>query len=519
MRKAAVMAQCERRLVELGCPALPTGRKLRELADHHEDLKQNALEEGLSEADANARADQLLGEPVALAEYLAAALRQSSWWGRHPVIGFCLLPPLAISALFMLGLALDSLIGKIYFTPDQLSALAGAPGLKFYTVVFEGTYYAAITLAAILFCQLARRTVAGLQWALITAAVCALDVLLFYVNVAPHELNIGYSTRPHWLCSLIPLAVTVAFWFRQLWIESNLAPLPVAAGNWRAKKSAVRRAHPPANLRGSRRLTPTTIALSLVIVGILIFASWFRADILKQRARLADLHHRVWPAERATETARIAARQLTIETSHAVPIDLSPRINAALTDSLFAISENNGNHLAQFPAGLHTFGGVPFDVRGKIQLLGRGLLDSGGKFPVQARNIAIAQKCQQIHLLHGVSFINEATLHATIARLVLHYADGSQAEIPINAGQHVLDWWGPIYTTQAPMEDRTTSDPGTELAWTGSNPWIRKTQPEDSLRIYKSTFANPQPDLEISTIDYVSTLTQAAPFLLGLTLE
>lgn len=38
----------------------------------------------------------------ALAERLADALRQSSWWGRHPLIGFCLLPPLEIILLMAL---------------------------------------------------------------------------------------------------------------------------------------------------------------------------------------------------------------------------------------------------------------------------------------------------------------------------------------------------------------------------------------------------------------------------------
>jgi len=50
----------------------------------------------LSEADAEARADAQLGEPAALAEQLALVLRRSSWWGRHPFIGFCLLPVLAL---------------------------------------------------------------------------------------------------------------------------------------------------------------------------------------------------------------------------------------------------------------------------------------------------------------------------------------------------------------------------------------------------------------------------------------
>lgn len=53
----------------------------------------------------------------------------------------------------------------------------------------------------------------------------------------------------------------------------------------------------------------------------------------------------------------------------------------------------------------------------------------------------------------------------------------------------------------------------------GSNAYIKRRQPHLSLRLFKSTFRNPRPDLEIATIDYVSTDTAAAPFLLGLTVE
>jgi len=35
----------------------------------------------------------------------------------------------------------------------------------------------------------------------------------------------------------------------------------------------------------------------------------------------------------------------------------------------------------------------------------------------------------------------------------------------------------------------------------------------------KITFANPRPELEISTVDFISTETITGPFLVGLTVE
>jgi hypothetical protein len=138
------------------------------------------------------------------------------------------------------------------------------------------------------------------------------------------------------------------------------------------------------------------------------------------------------------------------------------------------------------------------------------------KFPTKIKGIQIGQKCSKLCLLHGASSVE--TNGVKIASLVLHYKDGSTADIEIVSGEHVQDWWGPIYTTDA-GDYRNVTAPGTELAWIGGNPSIKKNNPEFSLRLYKSAFENPRPEVEIATIDYVSTITDAAPFLAGLTLE
>jgi len=54
--------------------------------------------------------------------------------------------------------------------------------------------------------------------------------------------------------------------------------------------------------------------------------------------------------------------------------------------------------------------------------------------------------------------------------------------------------------------------PGTERAWTGSNPYVRKVSAGIRALLYKTTFDNPQPEVKISTVDFVSTETIACPF-------
>jgi hypothetical protein len=261
--------------------------------------------------------------------------------------------------------------------------------------------------------------------------------------------------------------------------------------------------------------------LIVVVLGLLIVASAGAKRMqATRRTRDANLKSTVWPKERESVAQELAARQAARDTVNESMIDLGPYINAQLTDTTDGRKAVKDNNLAELPRGVHTYGGVPFDVQGRIQLMGHGMERWQRVFPAKVRDIKIGRKCTKIYLFHGeASAENGALQGVTVAKLVLHYVDGSQQEIQIISGEHLLDWWGPIYTTQANPGLRTVKSPDTELAWIGRNPWLQRNSPDYSLRLYKSAFENPQPAAGITTIDYVSTMTQAAPFMVGLTVE
>ena len=216
MHKPCAVVQLERRLADLGCPARLRQRRIREVADHYEDLKQAALEDGLSEADAEARANELLGEPVALAEQLAVVLRQSSWWGRHRIIGFCLLPPVGIFAASVasLFLVLGSL--RVFFSAGEWAVLADqGPGFGLLVKGVQVANYAATAATTLLFCWLAQRSISGPRWAILACGVASLQSFFSYCRIAPHAVSIGYSLSPDWICALIPLLIAAAIWARQ----------------------------------------------------------------------------------------------------------------------------------------------------------------------------------------------------------------------------------------------------------------------------------------------------------------
>lgn len=194
-------------------------------------------------------------------------------------------------------------------------------------------------------------------------------------------------------------------------------------------------------------------------------------------------------------------------------IDLSKRFTAYLTNSLNSPAFVQENNLASLPSGRQVFSGVAFEVGGLLQLSGRKILEWDRKeFPEAINGVKVEKRCQRIHLLHGAGGVYDRD-GVTIAKLVLHYADKSQRELEIQNGVHVRDWWGD--------PKQTITGTNSVLAWTGTNPALKKYGGENpgSLRVYKTTFENPQPGTEITTVDYVSTMQNSSPFLIALTLE
>jgi len=234
---------------------------------------------------------------------------------------------------------------------------------------------------------------------------------------------------------------------------------------------------------------------------------------------LDDLRAKVWPKERKLAEAKIAARQHATGIFNTTTIDLTRYVNAKLTDSPASPAGNYDNNLAELPSGVNVYGGIPFDVEGVIQLNGKSLISYFHKnFPAEVDGIAIHQRFKKIHLLHAGDWVDTAEFGTTVARLVLHYGNGSQGQIDIVAGKDIFEFWSPLFTTGADPKYARMS-PATERAWTGSNRFLEALWPDESLTLYKSTFTNPQPDLMVSTVDYVSTMTATAPFMVGMSVE
>ena len=526
MRNSPVLTELEGRLQGTGCPVRRVREQVQELADHHEDLRLAALAEGLDERTAAARADAQLGAPEALAEHLAAAWRQASWCGRHPWVSFCLLPPLAFLTLWwllsagltVLGFGLLLLRYGRSFTPaDLLAAFARDPDsfAEFYTVV-KGLNYLALALSVVGFCQVARRSGAGFRWAWAVCLICSAQGLFVQNALVAHRFTFGYGWPPNWICAIMPILLGCAWTTGQAWYQRRRYP----ASRLTKTGSAVRYTYPARLWPAPRWLTPTSLATLAALAGLIVYLGWSATENASREVRLRELHSRVWPAERAAVIDHLRAGQQG-NTLFETTVDLQPFVNAPLLESLPPEVRVAGNTLAGLPAGRHIFAGVPFLITGRVQLFGGCLADCHQAFPTRVRHIPVARRCRNLHLLQGVALPCESTgaSGAVIGRVIVHYADETETSLPLVMGEHLLNVWGPIFTTGVRAERRFTTAPGTELAWVGTNPAIQLAQPENSLRLYRTTLNNPRPGNLITSVDYVSAVTEAAPFLVGLTAE
>jgi len=208
--------QLQHRLVQIGCPMGQVRRLVREVADHREDLKQSALLEGLSEADAEASVNAKFGDPLCLAEQQMAMLRRLSWWGRHFLIGFCLLPLLVVPLLWVLLLFLDmSLEFALGYGWDEkkLHVAADNPAAFNHLVIaVHCADFVAIALVTLLFCWLARRSAVSFKWMMLSCGICSLYALFIWVQIRPHNFEVGVSWHPQWIRAAIPLLIASAIY-------------------------------------------------------------------------------------------------------------------------------------------------------------------------------------------------------------------------------------------------------------------------------------------------------------------
>jgi hypothetical protein len=160
--------------------------------------------------------------------------------------------------------------------------------------------------------------------------------------------------------------------------------------------------------------------------------------------------------------------------------------------------------MVSLASGEHWLLGIPFQV-------GEGILHLGSKVlpnqPEKISGIKVGRRFTRLHILHASAYaVDEKDVR--IGSYTLHYEDGTTQIIPIANGRDVCGWWNRPGAPE-PSEGK--------IAWKGVND--SATRNGATVRLFMSTWENPQPDKAVLRIDYASTMTNCAPFCVAMTME
>jgi hypothetical protein len=186
-------------------------------------------------------------------------------------------------------------------------------------------------------------------------------------------------------------------------------------------------------------------------------------------------------------------------------IDLTPHYNALLTESWHDLARLPANDLSELGSGQVSLRGTLFDVRGVVQLQYPARGRDHRDYPRAVNGIRIRQPCRRLVFLHGASGgTSLADVGLRIGTYRIRYADGVTHDVPLSYGIHLRDWWEALPVT------------GSQIAWEGKN---AASRPDRTVRVYKTTWSNPRPQIPIASVDFRFGGVICSPFLLAITAE
>jgi beta-galactosidase len=192
-------------------------------------------------------------------------------------------------------------------------------------------------------------------------------------------------------------------------------------------------------------------------------------------------------------------------------IDLTDYYTGSLDDDWMVSA---GSNLKRLPKGIQQLDGVKFDIRGVVQLGGINMYKESDytkeeqkkHYPQKVNGIKINQKASVIYFLHASAWGEEK--NKEVGQYVIQYEDGTSGIISLKYLDVFRDWW---YLPDEEMPTNATK------AWNGLNDLAEK-KGSYQIALFNYKWENPFSDKTIKTIDFISTMTTAAPFLIAVTL-
>jgi hypothetical protein len=160
------------------------------------------------------------------------------------------------------------------------------------------------------------------------------------------------------------------------------------------------------------------------------------------------------------------------------------------------------------PTGFQVFDNVPLQIDGMMCLWG----EANAKqlkiiFPEQILGIQVNQKFETLYVYHGAFFTSPDK--TPIYEVVFRYADDSSVTNQVLYGSDILDWGA---NTGRRMV--RPSSPNSKLAWVGGTFTRGAKQP---VCFCLTAINNPQPSVEVTSIDLYSCKNYSAGCILAMT--
>jgi hypothetical protein len=125
--------------------------------------------------------------------------------------------------------------------------------------------------------------------------------------------------------------------------------------------------------------------------------------------------------------------------------------------------------------------------------------------------IKVETKFSSLRVLHATA--DSAADDTVIARYVVHHEDKSTETIKVVYGKHVRNWWHQEGDKGPARVDGNNAD----LVCVGSIEAVKAN--ERMVWLFLMDWKNPHPDKKATSIDFVSTLTDCAPFVVAMSVE
>jgi RNA polymerase sigma factor (sigma-70 family) len=187
------------------------------------------------------------------------------------------------------------------------------------------------------------------------------------------------------------------------------------------------------------------------------------------------------------------------------PLDLTAYYRA--TASAFDQKETSGITAWQtVPKGFQVFDNVPLKIDGIFSLWGEGNAKIKMNFPEEI-SIRVNQKFHALYIYHCAYF--KSPNGTPVCEVVFRYDDGSSVTNQMLYGDDLLSWT-PTVRGWAPKP----TGPNSRRAWLGGAFSLKNKEP---LCFCLTALDNPQPSLQVTSIDLYSCKSHSAACILAMT--